>query len=357
MVFCSVSWADDSVAEWVKKFKVGADFRYRHENIDREGRKGRDRQRIRARITLKGKVNDDLDLKFRVASGSEDPVSTNQTLDDGFSSKDVNLDQAFFDWHPEELGNSHILGGKMEMPFEVVKDLIWDGDLSPEGLAFSHGIEVGDDATVTATLAGFWGEERSSADDTMMYGGQLAVDVGFSDDASVMGGVSYYYWDNTKGFSPLFDATDSFGNTVVTAMDGSLTYADDYGELEFFAVAKLDLGIPVKLYGDLVINQEADISSEDTGWMLGATLNKAKEPGSWALDYNYRELEADAVLAAYTDSDSFGGGTDGRGHKISGKYQIDENFQLAVSYFINETGISGVESDYNRLQVDLKAKI
>ena len=50
--------------------------------------------------------------------------------------------------------------------------------------------------------------------------------------------------------------------------------------------------------------------------MAGATLGKAKDKGSWQFDYNYRDLEADAVVGAFSDSDFAGGGTGAEGHKL-----------------------------------------
>ena len=65
----------------------------------------RHRNRIRARLGLGAKVNDEWDLGFRLATGhgevSGDPVSTNQTLDEAFSKKPIWLDQAFFGYHPQ----------------------------------------------------------------------------------------------------------------------------------------------------------------------------------------------------------------------------------------------------------------
>ena len=59
----------------------------------------------------------------------------------------------------------------------------------------------------------------------------------------------------------------------------------------------------------------------------------------------------------FTDSDRWGGGTDGRGHKVYGKYQIMKNLQAGVAYFVDEKTISAPAKtkDYDRLQVDLVA--
>jgi len=62
-------------------------------------------------------------------------------------------------------------------------------------------------------------------------------------------------------------------------------------------------------------------------------VNKAKKPGSWNFRYNYREIEADAVLGTFSDSDFIGGGTDGKGHELNFGYQIGKGSKLAASYF------------------------
>ena len=105
--------------KWAEKVKLSGDFRYRHETIEAEndGKPDRHRNRIRARLGLKAKVNDEWSLGFRLAGGSEDPVSTNQTLSGSFSSKGFWIDRAYFDYHPTAIENLHVVAGKMGNPF------------------------------------------------------------------------------------------------------------------------------------------------------------------------------------------------------------------------------------------------
>jgi hypothetical protein len=72
------------------------------------------------------------------------------------------------------------------------------------------------------------------------------------------------------------------------------------------------------------------------------------------LGYNYRDLEADAVVGAFSDSDFIGGGTDGKGHMFTAGYAISKNFTTGITYFSNEKGQQ--ETDYDRLQIDFKLK-
>lgn len=83
----------------VENVKLFGDLRYRNEYVDDQSKADtRDRDRIRARFDIKGKVNDEVDLTIGLASGSsESATGTNQTLTDGFSSKAIWLDLAYFD--------------------------------------------------------------------------------------------------------------------------------------------------------------------------------------------------------------------------------------------------------------------
>jgi hypothetical protein len=57
----------------------------------------------------------------------------------------------------------------------------------------------------------------------------------------------------------------------------------------------------------------------------------------------------------WTDSDRWGGGTDGKGHKVYAKYQIMKNLQLGGTYFKDDKGIAKGGTDYDRMQLDLVA--
>ncbi len=343
-------------SSWTDAVSFKGDLRLRHEYIDQDDKSDtRNRWRLRARVSMKGKVNDRVDVHLRLASGSDDPVSTNQSLDDGFSSKDINLDRAYVDWRPELLGGTSLKGGKMAQPFIAVKDLVWDSDLNPEGIAYSY--TGGDAFKLTANAAALWAEERSAADDTMLYGLQLAGEGKPSETVSVMGGVSYFLWDNIIGFGGLVD-DDFFGNSTVAVSeeeDADEVFVNDYGVLEFFYKIGIKAAMPISLYGDYIVNTEAHTDG-DTGMLFGVKLGKAKEVNSWEFDYNYRDLEADATVGAFVDSDSFGGGTNGDGHKLSGKYQIAKNLQGGVSLFLNTIDPDGKDVDYTRAQFDLIAK-
>ena len=70
---------------WPDRIGLDGDFRYRYERIDAEGSDTRRRNRIRARFNVRADVTDDVEVGFGLATGGDDPVSTNQTLGGGGS--------------------------------------------------------------------------------------------------------------------------------------------------------------------------------------------------------------------------------------------------------------------------------
>lgn len=334
------------------------DIRIRGEYIDKEGSDTRERARIRVRFGTDVKVSDEIDATIALASGEDDPVSTNQTLGDGFSSKQINLDLAYINLHPDEVSDLNILLGKMKQPFIAVNDLQWDSDLNPEGAALNYEIPAGDTISLLLNGGAFWVEERSSEDETMLYGTQAALQMN-GDELKLTAGASYFFYDNIEGYAPIYDPLDSFGNSVdetvdpVTGEVTDMTYATGFEILELFTEAGFNLGAPVVVSASYVVNQDAD--DDDTGYMVGLKVGKLKKVGSCEFGYSYRELEANAVLGVFADSDSFGGGTDGKTHKISLGYQIAKNLSTSLTYYTGQAGLDdGV--DYDRVQLDLSTK-
>ena len=348
---------------WAENIKWSGDFRYRHEHIDAEETNspvgwanGRDRHRIRARLMIESVINDEWGVGFRLASGSSDsPTSTNQTLENSFESKDLWLDLAYFDYKPASMPGLKVTGGKIKNPFYKVgkNQLIWDGDLNPEGIAFSHTRDLSDTDQLVVNGGGFWIDEDSGID-TSLWGIQAYWKREIGNPDTIIAGASFFDYGNIEGENPAGVALT--GNTPHPA--NAANYASDFNILELFAEYGTEIsGLPFSIYGNWANNTHA-ATSEDTGWLVGAMLGKAKDPGSWQLGYNYRVIEADAVVGGLNDSGFINGGTGGRGHKFSCAYQIAKNVQGALTYLHNEddSTSSTKDLDYRRLQADLVIK-
>ncbi len=367
---------------WADKVTVKGDLRYRYELIDDDSKSDtRQRDRIRLRVGVEAKANDHIKVVAQLATGSEDaktskeePQSSNQTLGEAFGGKDIFVDLAYVDWSllPDQL---KVLAGKMKNPFITVGDLIWDSDVNPEGLALNGSVEAGP-VSLFANAGAFWLYEYApsakgkpkAAKDIKLYGAQLAGKIRLAETVYLQLGGSYYAYDSLKdasvadldwkGIADDPSKQNAYGNSTRRVVDGSktnLVYANDYTLAEGFAELGIWVGIPITLFGQYVVNTDAD--EFDTGFLAGVGIGKAKNPKTWELNYAYGELEKDAVYGQLTDSDRWDGGTDGRGHKIQAKYQLFRNWQLSATYFMNEKKISDASHtyDYNRLQLDLVA--
>ena len=336
----------ESKSSWADRVKFSADIRDRYEYIDQKGREIRQRNRIRLRANMNMQVNDNLDFTLGMASGGDDPVSTNQSLDGGFSTKDLRLDLAYFNYKFSD--SLKLSGGKMKNPFYIPgkNPILWDSDLNPEGFALNY-----TEGLVNATLVGMAVEERSSADDTLMFGGQLVFTHDLSDSVDFNAGVGYYDYQNIKGETPLYD-----GNAKGNTLNANGRLANDFNTAELFAELKTKIsGLPFSVYGNYYKNTAAD--DLDTAYTLGFKLGKVSDAGSWDMGLAYLDTEADALIGTFNDSDFAGGNTDSRGYLLKAGYGLMKNVSLGLTYIDSEIGQSKpTQTDYDRLQLDFIAK-
>jgi hypothetical protein len=371
---------------WADSVKLTGDVRYRYETIKDDSKLGTDKQpfteqrnRIRARIGAEGKC-DDLTVGIGIATatgaaGSGNPVSLNDTLGTGESMKSIFLNYAYMDYNcfgenPD--GELHAVAGKMKNPFNTMigsaslDDLIWDPNVTPEGVALKG--QIGNDFAKLYANAGYiWVQERATGnsygDDSMLYAGQAGVKLTFIPEVALTFGGSYYDFTHLQGMDLIDYQTpaSAYGNsTKAGSVSGTTTnkaWASQFTPVVCFA--QLDLwiaGLPMSLFGQTLHNTDCT-TSFDNGSVYGARLGKAKNPHTWELGYSYEQLDADATPGLLADSDRWGGGTDGKGHEIYGKYQFMKNLQGVVTYYMDKKTISVASKtvDYDRLQVDLVA--
>jgi hypothetical protein len=345
--------ADSHAQEsWVDRLSFKGDFRPRLEYIDRdEGSFGeavdeRRRSRFRVRFGMTAEVNENVDFVFELATGGENPVSTNQSFDGGFTRKAIGVNLAYANWRVTDSLNVQI--GKVKNPLHRAggHHLVWDSDLNPEGLAIKYAA-----GGFSGSIGMFGVEERSTTDDTLLLTLQGAYEFNISDESSLTAGIGYHAYSNMIGNSPFWNGVP-FGNTV--DVEGNFIY--DYKMIQGFVEYSMKLGeLPLSFFIDYVQNTEAPVF--DTGYAFGGKLGKASQPGDWQASIAYQDLEADAVVALYTDSDFGGGGTDGTGFTIKGKYALKKNLALGGTLFVNEieSNINN-PTDYTRVQIDIEFK-
>lgn len=354
-------WSTAHAVDWNWK----GDIRYRYESKLDESKdedNSRDRHRLRVRLGVFPWITEELSAGVQLSSGSDDPVSRNQTLGDGFAPKDIRLNQAFIDYHPMFLdGQANFIFGKREVKQTLIRvnDLVWDSDLTLEGMTLHYGKDGKKQRQGLNAVAGYYFIDEIKTgkpfdeEDPYFWAAQLAY-TGQAGDLGFMLGAGYYDYVNIEGMAEgvLGDWADSFyGNSH------NGVYHFDYDILEIFGNVggKFGGGLPWNAYGQYVMNVADDVDEDDKGYLVGFKLGKAKKVGQWEIDANYTYLEKDAVLGAYTDSDRFGGGTDGQGFEVGAKYHLVQNMTLGLKYLGHEKRIDS-EDDVHILQADMVVK-
>jgi hypothetical protein len=365
---CVLAPAIANAAEWYEKLKLKGDVRFRNELIQQEKlgtdnaveRQGDNfRWRIRARLVADAEINETWSATIGLASGSDDPVSTNQTLSSGFSRKPINIDLAYVDFHPKQVPGMNMNAGKMRFPFEQADktQLVWDNDLTPEGIALKYKHKAGEKADIFMNAAAFYVTDSDPDNEQWMSGGQAGFTAKPSDKMGVMAGAGYFSFQRTKGMPGFYKADKFFGNSTMTVGTGK-GYLWEFKEFEVLGIldAKVNEKVSLRLTGDYVNNSGAD--SLNTAYLVGARLNYGKDKGSLMLAANYRKVEADAVIGAFNYSDFVGGGTNGKGWEFDMSVGLGKNTSFDVEYQLDTKGIreSDAGTDYKRLKVDLVAK-
>jgi hypothetical protein len=335
---------------WAAKTQFKGDVRVRQETIKIDGQtnsQDKDRQRIRARLGAYTEINPQVSTGIRIATGgSNDARSTNQDLDGYFVKKDLWLDMGFIDYHPTAVPNLHIIGGKMAQPWVSMGDIIWDNDINPEGLAATYSLPITKGFELFGSAGNYTLKDNIDGDGTQfkndlrLNAAQLGAKFTPIDALKVTVGGSIYQYQNDKDSAAL--AVNGNNTNRFRLMEG-------FGQVDING-----LPVPLSVYGQYVTNNATD-SDEDTGWLTGV---KTKVFG-FGLDYNYRDVQRNAVVGAFTDSDFANGTTGSRGHKLGVSYDIDKNFSIGATYFLTKADFavaSQRDADANTLQLDVLAK-
>jgi hypothetical protein len=353
-----------------------------------------DRLRLRARLGMDAKVTQGVTASMRLATGNQnDPVSTNQTLGNYGGDYQISLDQAYIRFNP--VANEYQLTfGRMPSPWMSTSQLVWDEDLNFDGVAFSYYFNRGNDLyddeqqfDPFVTIGAFPLQEvQLSSNDKWLYGAQVGFSYLTSKQNQFKMGLAYYYFDNISGVKNAPDSTLTNytappfvqkGNTMFDISNSTTdpqtelwALAADYQELNLSAIYDMANFAPVHVIftGDYVENigynqgemqarAGESVDGKTTGYDFGIKVGwpTVLQPGNWNAGLNYRYLERDAVVDAFTDSDFHLGGTDGQGYKLSFRYGIEENTWLQLRV-ISANEIDGPPLGVMTVLADLNAK-
>ncbi len=338
---------------WIENTEIKGDVRVRYQtqDMDNDEDPSRDRGRMRVRLGVETKVNDKWSAGIGMASGSDDPRSNNQTFDDVFDTKSWNLDYAYATYSPNDVWS--LTAGKMKNPLYTTKDLIWDSDITPEGLVAVINKKLSEKTSFFTTAGYFLIEEFSSSkDDPTLIALQPGFEWKINDSMDLKFAGAYYMFSNVKGN----DMSVHSAGTNSTDEDGNWLYDHDSivfdAELGFKFFDAIPYGA---IFGEYVTS---DADSDNTGWLAGLMLGdkKIKELGDWQLKYNYRKLEKDAWLDFWPDSDFYDGETGVKGSEFEFVIGLAKHVTFGLDYYFSKAIERNPGQDESLLQADIIVK-
>ena len=339
----------DTLPEWLQKITVKGDFRLREQYQKKDEGEDRWRTRIRARLGLDAMVNERTRVGIGIATGQNDPRSTNLTLSDSEGADDIKLDFAYgqymlTDWMT-------LTGGKFKNPiWASFSDLVWDTDVNPEGAAAQFARTCGNGGWFVNTGYLVLDEHSGSGDDPFMLFVQPGFDYFFNEKTNMRGAGIHYNTTHTEGTTLDYSSKTNTGATTGLAYEYDL-----FGATAQLNMLTLHPKLPyTSLFADYIYNTDPD--DDNKGWLVGFSLGeeKVKEKGHWQVRYSYRKLERDAVPDILPDSDFFSGGTNVKGHEGIFEYGISKNMSLSADYYRSEEDEGDIEEDLLQLDWNLK---
>jgi hypothetical protein len=346
--------------DWLKRTTLFGDIRVRHEGFYNIAHKhtdvvtARNRERFRARLGVKVAFSDELSGTIRLATGNiDDPISTNETLTGAFNRKHINLDWAFLTFAPGASfgirpGALSIVAGKFPNPIFRVGEMVFDDDLSPEGVSetvslLSKPIGALDQVRLHALQWTF--AEVSNNQDGWMVGGQVnpVLHLGTT---QIEAGIGQYWWLNSDLIAQSFatNSTIKGSNTnllvteVVAGKPVVTGYLSTFNQTNPTVAVTFPNAVgtmPVKAFADYVYNWDA-ATDEAHGWMAGLRLGQPKVKGDWSAYGFYEHIGQEAAISAFTYSDFGFGGTNVEGPVVGIEYQLLNPLTISArSHFTN----------------------
>ena len=343
--------------EKANKLKLFGDVRFRTE-LDRNSKKSngdmradRDRFRFRFRFGFKYALSENFEFGGRIRSGNPDNAqSPHVTLGEGFNSKDLSIDKAYIKF---KMKNFYISAGKNSMNMWEPDEMLWDGDVNPEGIGFGNKFKLGDNSKL-AVNAGYF----VIANTTGMVDGKPKQTFGKHANAA---------------FGQLKFCTNFNGNKLILAPGMLRTYmpgADwNYRIFSGFVQFKTTMGLSMnvdffKNLADLKDKVDPNYEDQTTGFAgtVAYAFNK-----KFSAKVSYAQIQKYAVIDMFAQDDwvRWGNAVMTRSSNFGGfglvlKYKLAKNFNTQLKFWnvkglVKATGASDLETG-TRIRWDFNIK-
>lgn len=308
----SAAPASAPIATAADRLTVTGDMRVRMQgDYSDNDAKNRNSSQVRARLGASYAVNETVSVGARIVTGdANDPNSTDVQLSNWDNDLQVSLDLAYVQL---DYGALKLYGGKIPQPFART-DLVWDGDVNPQGASAVYKTALGNGGALRASGLLFPIDEQVAGPDSYMGGAQIGYDSPAHGPFKFDLSAGYYHYHLASM------ATADAGDWRNNRRDTSGHYLSDYRLLDLIGSVTWQGNNdrwPLRITGDYVRNLGAD--DENTGYSLDVAYGRASKPGDWRLTYGYAQTDVDAVLAAFSN-DNIGIATNYKLHSLTVDY-------------------------------------
>jgi hypothetical protein len=396
----------------LNRFRLSGDVRVRGESFlqDYSGCTAcveRHRARMRLRLGLDGKLNEDFIGGIYLASGSNfngtagflDPISTNQTLTDMFERKTIGFDRGWITYNPQAHKWLSLTGGKFAYTWQHTV-LTFDNDLNPEGFVQKVGWDFSNKflKNLNAQAMQLMLNEVSSGPDSNAVGGQFSGKLQFGSRWSLTPSYTILNWNGADAIAQAaFPVTLPQPNTplVGTPMPQPTPQPVRLINANAFTNASHIVGTGTSqrrafnsgfMYSDLILdntittpfkrfpwrlileyeNNLRAANRQNHGYWAETSLGQQKDRGDWLFGYSFGRVEQDAVISQFNESD-MRAATNVVQHRLWVNWMIQKNTTAAFTWWVGRTlnpglqnaakapGLpAGMQDPYlNRLQLDV----
>jgi hypothetical protein len=371
------------------------------------------RARIRVRLGIDGKLNEDFFGGLALATGAvvngapdfKDPVSTNETLTSFFERKTIGLDRGYITFNPHYAKWLSLTGGKWAYSWNRTP-LLFDNDLNPEGFNAKVNFDLHNSVLKNfnvQALTLLYNEVGVGADSNAVGGSasarlQLGRLITWTPTYTVLNWngsdaiaqaafpVTLPNPNTTPVGTPTATPTtqpvrvinaNSFTNASVIIGTGA---GQRRGFLSDFMYSDLlnDFSIltpwkryPLRLLVDYEKNLRARVPSptagkQDTAYWLEAAIGQQRNRNDLQFGYSFADIDQDALISQFNESD-MRAPTNVKQHRIYANWLIASNTTFAFTLWRGHTKYTGFQNAakapglangapdpfLNRLQLDI----
>ncbi|MFT3790841.1 MAG: putative porin [Rudaea sp.] len=279
---------------------------------------------VRGRLGITYAVNDVVSVGGRMVTGDyNDPNSVDVQLSNFGNKFQTSLDLAYAKL---DYGSTQFYGGRIPQPF-VRTELVWDGDVTPQGIGANYKLALAGGGAFKANALYYVIDEQAAGSESTMAGAQFVYESPALGAWKFDAAAAYYHY--SLGSLAGADAGDY--RTNLRKANG--TYLSEFHLGDVIAGATYT-GFgerwPLRIVGDYVRNFGA-ATDADTGYGIDVLLGRASKVGDWRVGYGYAVAETDAVFSAFSQ-DNTSLATNYRQHMLSADYVLFPGTSLNATW-------------------------